>query len=67
MSIFSTIAEAFPYILQGTLVTIVLVLGALAEAVQHAALPDQVAEHKEADELRALGGHDAGDDGDENG
>ena len=30
MSIFSTIAEAFPYILQGTLVTIVLVLGALA-------------------------------------
>ena len=33
MSIFSTIAEAFPYILQGTLVTIVLVLGALALGV----------------------------------
>lgn len=30
MHILSTIAEAFPYILQGTLVTIVLVLGALA-------------------------------------
>ena len=30
MSIFSPVAEAFPYLLQGTLVTIVLVLGALA-------------------------------------
>ncbi len=30
MSIFSTIIEAFPYILEGTLVTLVLVLGALS-------------------------------------
>lgn len=47
-----------------------LVLGAVAEGVEHTALPNEVTKHKEANELRRLGGngtgHNGNDDGEEN-
>ena len=42
-------------------------LGGLGEAVQHAALADEVTEHEEADQGRALGGDQTRDDGDDDG
>ena len=42
-------------------------LGGLGQAVQHAALTDQVAEHQKADQRHAAGGKDARHRGDEDG
>ena len=42
-----------------------LVLRAVAEGTEHAALADEVAEHEEADQLRGLGRDGAGHDGDD--
>ena len=42
-------------------------LGGLGEAVQHAALADEVTEHEEADEGHALGGDNTRDDRDDDG
>lgn len=44
-----------------------ILLGGLGKAFQHAAFPDQVAEHQKSDEGHAAGGHQTGDDGDEDG